>query len=102
MFASATSPKVSVVHVQVYFKCWGFFYLSFLPTRVAANSIKRNCASGWFVLPVGLYGEWKIIAAHPILTITLRNILRAFEAEILKIFKNIEPQPKNQTFLRKE
>ena len=29
------------------------------------------------------------------LTIMFKNILRTFEAEILKIFKNIEPQSKN-------
>ena len=34
------------------------------------------------------YGE------YPILTIS-RNVLRTFEAEILKLFKNIKPQPKN-------
>ena len=27
--------------------------------------------------------------------IMFKNILRTFEAEILKIFKNIQPQPKN-------
>ena len=30
-----------------------------------------------------------------------KNILRTFEAEILKIFENIQPQPKNETFLKK-
>ena len=43
------------------------------------------------MLPVGLY-EWKIITAHPILTVMFENILRTFEAEILKIFKNIQSQ----------
>ena len=43
------------------------------------------------MLPVGLY-EWKIITAHPILTVMFKNILRTFEAEILKIFKNIQSQ----------
>ena len=38
---------------------------------------------------------WRITTAHPILTIIFKNILRTFEAEILKIFKNIQPQPKN-------
>ena len=42
------------------------------------------------VLPVGLY-EWKIPPVHP----TIKNISRTFEAEILKIFKNIHLQPKN-------
>ena len=48
------------------------------------------CASGWFVLPVGLY-ERKITTANPILTILFKNILRTFEAEILKVFKSIQP-----------
>ena len=47
-----------------------------LPAKRAAEtvirSIKHVCASGWFVLPVGLC-EWKIIAAHSILTITFRT-----------------------------
>ena len=48
------------------------------------------CTSGWFVLPVGLY-ERKITTANPILTIMFKNILRTFEAEILKVFKSIQP-----------
>ena len=28
-----------------------------------------------------------------------KNVLRTFEAEILKILKNIQPQPKNWKFL---
>ena len=47
------------------------------------------------MLPVGLC-EWKITNVHPILAIMFKNLLRTFEAEI---FKNIQPQPKNQTFL---
>ena len=43
------------------------------------------------MLLVGLY-EWKIITAHPILTVMFKNILRTSEAEILKIFKNIQSQ----------
>ena len=44
-------PPLSVVHVQVCFKSFLFIlkYISFLPARVAANSITRICASGWFV-----------------------------------------------------
>ena len=42
--------------------------------------------------------EFKITTAHPILKIMFENILRTFEVEILKIFKNILPQPKNETF----
>ena len=44
----------SVVFVLILF----YYCISFLPARVAANSIKRICASGWFALPVGLY-KWK-------------------------------------------
>ena len=47
-----------------------------------------------FELPVGLY-EWKVKTAHPMLTIMFKNILRGFEAEIFKIFKNIRLQSKN-------
>ena len=36
--------------------------------------------------------EMEIKIVHPILTIMLRNVLRTFEAEIFKIFKNIKPQ----------
>ena len=44
-----------------------------------------TCAqSGWFVR-----------MGHPILTIMFEIILRTFQAEILKMFKNIQPQPKN-------
>ena len=32
--------------------------------------------------------EWKITTAQPILTSMFKNILRTFEVEILKIFKN--------------
>ena len=40
----------SVVRVQVCFKSYlRFYYISFLPARVAASSIKRICAPGWFV-----------------------------------------------------
>ena len=46
------------------------------------------------MLPVaGLY-ESKTINVHQVLAIICKNISRIFEAEILKIFKNIQPQPK--------
>ena len=32
---------------------------------------------------------------HPILTTMFKNVSRTSKAEILKIFKNIQPQPKN-------
>ena len=43
------------------------------------------------MFPVGLC-EWKITDVHPTLTIMFKEFLRTFEAEILKIFKNIPPQ----------
>ena len=39
--------------------------------------------------------KWKITNEHPVLTIMFKNPLRTFEANILKIFKDIQPQPKN-------
>ena len=54
------------------------------------------------MLPVGLY-DWKTTTAHPILTFMLKNILRTFEAEILKVFKNVQPQPQiRRSYTRKE
>ena len=87
----------SVVHVQLCFYIFSIYSnISFVPARVAANSVilKRVCASGWFVLPLGLC-EWKLINVRSIPTFTLKNVLRTFEAEIRKIFKNIQPHPKN-------
>ena len=46
------------------------------------------------MLPVGL-NEWKITNEHPVLTIMFKNPLRTFEANNLKIFKDIQPQPQN-------
>ena len=46
------------------------------------------------MLPVGLC-EWKTTNVHPILTIMFKSVLRTFEAEMLKIFKNIQSWPKN-------
>ena len=45
-------------------------------------------ASGWFV-------RMKLTDVHQILTIMFQSILRTFEGEILKIFKNIQPRLKN-------
>ena len=56
-----------------------YYYSSFLPARVAANLINVPVT-----FPVGLY-EWKITPAHPIPTVMFKNILRTFEAEILKL-----------------
>ena len=38
--------------------------------------------------------ELKIRTAHPILTVTFKNVLRTFEAKILKIFKEFSLSPK--------
>ena len=49
------------------------------------------------MLPVGLY-EWKITKfcnCNLVLTIMLKNILRIFETEIFKMFKNIQSEPKS-------
>ena len=56
-------------------------------------SIKHIYASDWLC-------EWKITntSIHSLLTIMLKHVLRTFQADILKIFKNIQPQPKNYTF----
>ena len=87
MFINAASSLVFYMYKFVLnpFIC---YYISFLPARVAANSIKRIRVSGWFV-------RMEITTAHPILTITLKNTLRTSEAKILKGFKSIQPEPKN-------
>ena len=38
--------------------------------------------------------ELKIRTAHPILTVTFKNVLRTFEVKILKIFKEFSLSPK--------
>ena len=104
MFTSATSPLMLCMYRFV-LNLFIYYYISFLSARVAADSIKRICAfgwfvfpvglcfrlvciSGWFVLPVGLY-EWKTTIVHLILTIMFKNILGTFEAEILKLFNSV-------------
>ena len=82
---------VSVVHDLIFLK---LLLYSFHAGQGSANSIKRICVSGWFV-------PMEITTAHPILTIMFKNILRTFTAEILKIFKNIEPQQKKLVSLVK-
>ena len=42
-----------------------------------------------------IFSWWKV----PNGRVKLKTVVRTFEAEILKIFKNIQSQPKNQTFL---
>ena len=65
-----------------------FYLLLYFLAKEAANSIKRICASGWFV---GM--ENNNCRPPPPkkkkLTFMFKNILRTFEAEILKLFKNI-------------
>ena len=56
------------------------------------------------MFPVSLC-EWKITSVHPVLlvlTIKFKNFLRIFEAETVKIFNNIQPQSKNETFIFKK
>ena len=38
---------------------------------------------------------WTGLNIHPLLTIMFKNVLTTFKSEILQIFKNIQPQPKN-------
>ena len=54
------------------------------------------------MIPVGFYELCEIRTAHPILTVMFKNILRTFEAEILEIVKNIQPQRKNLGVLIKK
>ena len=46
------------------------------------------------MLSVGLC-KWKTTNVYPILIIMFKSVLRTFEAEILKIFKNIQSRPKS-------
>ena len=87
MFISVTSPVVLCMYNFVL----NLFYLlliSFLQTRVAAYSIKRVCTSGWFLCEL-----MKITTARTILTNVLKSL--TFEAQNLKIIKNVQPTPKN-------
>ena len=65
MFGNATSPLVLCMYKFVLnlFSLLLYFFL-------ADTSIKRNCASGWFVR------RMEITTALPIQTNTLKNILR--------------------------
>ena len=56
-----------------------YYYGSFLPAMVVPDLINVPVT-----FPVGLY-EWKITPAHPIPAVMFKNILRTFEAEILKL-----------------
>ena len=70
------------------------FSISFLPPGQGSGQFKEVVL--YFDSDsVGLY-EWKQqLYMHPILTNKFKDILRTFENEILKIFKNIQPRPKN-------
>ena len=73
--------------VRAYKFVLNLFYLllySFLASQGNSIHVKRICASGWFVL---------IENNNCTLRIMYQNVLRTFEAEILKIFKNIQPHP---------
>ena len=62
-----------------------YCYISFLPARIAANSLNRICILVLFVR-----------TAYPALAIMFtKNVLRRFATEILKIFKNIQFETKN-------
>ena len=38
---------------------------------------------------------YSVVYVRPMLTIMFKNVLRTFEAEILKILKSIQPRPTN-------
>ena len=76
MFVSATSPVVLCTYNFVYIMIL-YLSLSFLLARLAANSYSI------FMLPVGLC---QIANVSPMLTIMFKDVLRTFEAEILKRF----------------
>ena len=82
-------------------RCFSPFKNSYGKVRAELGFFKTSCLLVHFFLivqgssqlikriPVGLC-EWKITIIHPILTIVFQNVLRTFEAESLKIFKNIQ------------
>ena len=70
------------VHIQLCFTFFVTYCVALVPAKVA--SISR----AYLLLPVGLC-EWKITNVHQILTIKLKKVLRTFEAETFRIFKNI-------------
>ena len=93
MIISATSPQVLCMYKFV-LSLFSLLLFFFLLAKVAANI-------SVFEFPVGLY-DWKTTTAHPTVTFMFQNILRTFEAELLQIFKNIQPQLKNWKFLYME
>ena len=55
-----------------------------------------SCRPGLRLINVDLNASgWKTTKGHIILTIMFKNVLRAFEAGIFKLFKNIHSQLKN-------
>ena len=100
MFVSAATSLIALCvysfNVLVFLIFSIYYYIVFLKAKVAANRLSNK--TFLCLHTVGLY-EWKIITAHPILTIRFKNILRTFKAEIFKIFKNIQPQPEKFDFL---
>ena len=74
-----------------------------LNAKTLKEKTKQKCVcvcvgGGGGVLPVYLR-KCKIPILHPIPITMFKTILGTFEAEILKISKNFQPQPKNYTFL---
>ena len=80
MFVSATSPIVFYEYNFVLI-CFNLLLCCFFAEQ----------GSGSFFLSTGLW-EWKITNAHPILQVMFKDVLRTFEAEILKIFEDIQPK----------
>ena len=77
-----------------------FLNLSYL----LSNCFLAGHSSGYFifVLPIDFFKR-KMANARPILTIIFKNVFKRFKADILKMFKNIQPQQESYMFLyRKE
>ena len=72
-----------------------YFYLLLFSFLACQDSylMKRIYAYGWLVRME------KKINVHQMLTTVFTKVLRLFDDEIFKIFKTIQPQSKNQTFL---
>ena len=91
MFVSVRSPVVYCMYTIAFKSFFIFCYcIAFLPAMVAANWYSV------FMLPVSLC-KWKILNVQTILTIMFKNVLRTFEADILKIFKNIQHRISSKT-----
>ena len=92
MFISVTSPVVLCMNNFV-LNLFLFIINFFLADQgsglfnKACLYFRLVCTSGWFVRING------ITTAHTILTNVLKSL--TFEAQILKIIKNVQPTPKN-------